>query len=147
VDRAAVPRTVDLTACKPLGAGQPDGTLRVALVVHAQDRQGNPSNPDAAREVVIDPDVAVLTTTAPARAAPGAPLTFTVTSDRDLQGAPQVVLGETVATVTGGPRVFTVSFAKTPGSGSTPTTAGRRCRWRCWRTWTTRWCCPSRGGP
>ncbi|HYV47986.1 MAG TPA: hypothetical protein VFA20_24165 [Myxococcaceae bacterium] len=109
--------TVDLTACKPLGVDQGNGTLEVALVVHAQDRQGNPSNPDAVREVVIDPDVAVLTTTAPPRAAPSAALSFTVTSDRDLQGAPQVLLGETVATVTGGPRVFNVSFAQTPAIG------------------------------
>jgi len=109
--------TVDLTACKPLGVDQGNGTLRIALVVHAQDRQGNPSNPDAVREVVIDPDVAVLATSAPPRAAPSAPLSFTVTSDRDLQGAPQVLLGETVATVTGGPRVFTASFAQTPAIG------------------------------
>src|SRR6185369_5358700 len=65
--------TVDLTACKPLGVDQGNGTLRIALVVHAQDRQGNPSNPDAVREVVIDPDVAVLATSAPPRAAPSAP--------------------------------------------------------------------------
>ncbi|HEY8210631.1 MAG TPA: hypothetical protein VIG99_24275 [Myxococcaceae bacterium] len=109
--------TVDLTPCKSLGQAQQDGSLQIALVIHAQDRQGNPSLEDAVREVVIDPDVAVLTTTAPARAAPSAPLTFTVTSDRDLQGAPQVMLGETAATVTGGPRTFTVTFAQTPGIG------------------------------
>src|SRR5262249_28380086 len=70
--------TVDLTPCRPLGVTQVDGTLRLGLVAHAQDRQGNPSSPDAVREVVMDPDVATLTTNAPARAAPGAPLSFTV---------------------------------------------------------------------
>lgn len=109
--------TVDLTSCKPLGVDQGGGILRVALVVHATDRQGNPSNPDAVRDVLLNPDVASLTTDAPPRAAPSAPLSFTVTSDRDLQGTPQVLLGETVATVTGGPRVFNVSFAQTPAIG------------------------------
>ena len=109
--------TVDLTPCRPLGVAQPDGTLRLALVAHAQDRQGNPSNPDAVREVEIDLSVAVLTTTAPERAAPGAPLDFTVTADRDLQGVPQVLLGETVGLVTGGPRAFAVHFDRTPGLG------------------------------